>query len=147
VWNANKLADSSIDEAAADPRKSHGRSAVGNGRDVLPGVDGRSLIARRYRDIAGALLSDQGGVDACSESRKQLIRRFAAAAVLAEQMEARLANGEQISIAEHSLLSSTLVRIAHRIGVDRIARDLTPSLGSILRQELVEHDAGEAHEH
>jgi hypothetical protein len=32
------------------------------------------------------------------EARKQLIRRLAAAAVLAEQMEARLANGEEISI-------------------------------------------------
>jgi hypothetical protein len=28
----------------------------------------------------------------CSEARKQLIRRFAAAAMLAEQLESRLAN-------------------------------------------------------
>jgi hypothetical protein len=82
--------------------KAHGRSRVSNGRDVLPDCDGRSTIARRYRDIAGAILTDQGGIDTCSESRKQLIRRFAAAAVLAEQMEARLARGEQIDIAEHA---------------------------------------------
>jgi hypothetical protein len=54
----------------------------------------------------------------------QLIRRFAAAAVLAEQMEARLANGEQIDIAEHATLSSTLVRLAQRIGIDRVPRDV-----------------------
>jgi hypothetical protein len=54
--------------------------------------------------------------------RKQLIRRFAAAAVLAEQLEGRLANGEQIDIQEHATLSSTLVRLAQRIGIDRVAK-------------------------
>jgi hypothetical protein len=111
-------------------RKIYGRSRVSNGRDVLPDVDGRSVIARRYRDITSAILIDQGGADQCSESRTQLIRRFAAA-VLAEQMESRLANGETIDIQQHATLSSTLVRLAQRIGIDRIAKDITPSLADI----------------
>jgi hypothetical protein len=116
-------------------RKVYGRSRISNGHDVLPDVDGRSVIARRYRDIANAIFVDQsGGADQCSEARKQLIRRFAAAAVLAEQMESRLANGEQINIQEHATLSSTLVRLAQRIGIDRVARDVTPSLDEYLRQ-------------
>jgi hypothetical protein len=106
-------------------QKSYGRSRVSNGHDVLPDVDGRSIIARRYRDITRAIFVDQGGVDQCSESRQQLIRRFAAAAVLAEQLESRLANGEAIDIQEHATLSSTLVRLAARIGIDRVARDVT----------------------
>jgi hypothetical protein len=106
---------------------------------VLPGVDGRSLVARRYRDIASAILVDQGGEDQCSESRKQLVRRFAAAAVIAEQMEACLANGEQIDVAQHALLCSTLVRVARQIGVNRVPRNITPSL----HEYLVRH-AGEA---
>jgi hypothetical protein len=53
------------------------------------------------------------------------VRRFAAAAVLAEQMESRLANGEQIDI-QHALLCSTLTRLAQRIGIERRARDVTP---------------------
>jgi len=120
-------------------RKIYGRSRISNGRDLLPDVDGRSVIARRYRDIANAILVDQGGIDHCSESRKQLIRRFAAAAVLAEQLESRLANGEQVDIAEHATLSSTLVRLAQRIGIDRVPRDVTPSLA-----EYLEHAATEA---
>ena len=64
-------------------RKSHARSRISNGVDLLPNVDGRSLVARRYRDISGAIIVDQGGIDQCSELRLQLIRRFAAAAVLA----------------------------------------------------------------
>ena len=108
------------------------KSRITNGRDLLPNIDGRSVIARRYRDITAAILVDQGGEDRCSESRKQLIRRFAAAAVLAEQLESRLANGEQIDIAEHATLSSTLVRLAQRIGIDRRSRDVTPSLAEYL---------------
>jgi hypothetical protein len=124
------------DRGRVVPRPRGIRSRITNGSAVLPGVDGRSLIARRYKDICAAILTDQGGDDMCSESRRQLIRRFAAAAVLAEQMEARLANGEEIDIAEHALLTSTMVRVAQRIGVDRIPRDVSsPSLADILREE------------
>jgi len=97
------------------------------------------MAARRYRDIVNAILVDQGGVDQCSESRKQLIRRFAAAAVIAEQMESRLANGEQIHIAEHAQLASTLVRIAQRIGINRRAKNITPALPDYL--DAVEAEA------
>ena len=120
-------------------RKVYGRSAISNGRDVLPDVDGRSVIARRYRDITRAIFVDQGGLDRCSESRQQLIRRFAAAAVIAEQMESKLANGEQIDISEHALLCSTLTRLAQRIGIDRVALDLTPSLSDLLREDHARH--------
>lgn len=105
------------------PRKPTARSRITNHSDLLPNIDGRSQIARRYRDITAQILADQGGLEQCSESRQQLIRRFAAAAVLAEQIEAKLANGASIDIAQHALLCSTLTRLASRIGIDRIARD------------------------
>jgi hypothetical protein len=119
-------------------RKAQARSRLSNGRDLLPNVDGRSLIARRYRDIVSAIASDQGGADRLSETRLQLIRRFAAAACLAEQLEARLARGEQIDIQEHSLIVSTMVRVAQRIGVDRVPRDVAPSLAEYLKQGAAE---------
>ena len=122
-------------------RKAHGRSQVSNGRKSLPGADGRLRISRRFRDKAGAILADQGGFDQCSESRKQLIRRFSAAAVLAEEMEARLANGEQIDVSEHALLCSTLARLASRIGVERRARDITPSLAQYLDTHVASDEA------
>jgi hypothetical protein len=125
---------------AAYPRKSHGRSRVSNGHDLLPDIDGRSIIARRYRDITSAIMADQGGADQCSESRKQLIRRFAAAAVLAEQLESRLVSGETIDIAEHATLSSTLVRLAQRIGINRVPHDITPDPLTYASEH--EHSAG-----
>jgi hypothetical protein len=118
--------------------KAQARSRLSNARDLLPNVDGRSLIARRYRDIVSAIASDQGGADRLSETRLQLIRRFAAAACLAEQLEARLARGEQIDIQEHCLIVSTMVRVAQRIGVDRVPRDVAPSLAEYLKQGAAE---------
>jgi hypothetical protein len=50
---------------------------------------------------------------------------FAAAAVLAEAMEAKLANGEEINITEHGLLCSTMVRVARQIGINRIPKTVT----------------------
>jgi hypothetical protein len=133
-------ADKATARRAAVQRKAMARSRVSNGREILPDIDGRSGIARRYRDIVSAILVDQGGVDRCSESRKQLIRRFAAAAVISEQMESRLANGEQINISEHAQLASTLVRIAQRIGINRRYKDITPALPDYL--DAVETEAG-----
>lgn len=116
------------------------RSRVTNGRAFLEGVDGRSALARRFRDIVAQLAADQGGADRLSEARLQLLRRFAAAAVLAEDMEGKLARGEPIDLQQHALLSSTLVRIAQRIGIDRRARTIVPDLKDYLdgKAEAVE---------
>jgi hypothetical protein len=126
---------SSADRAVVERRPSKQRSRLSNGTKLLPDLDGRSAMARRYRDITSAVLTDQGGADQCSESRLQLVRRFAAAAVLAEQMEARLANGEEINIAEHGLLCSTLVRLSTRIGINRVPKTIVPSLAEYLESK------------
>jgi len=108
------------------------KSRLINAPVLLANVDGRTTVARRYRDIATAIATDQGGADRLSETRLQLIRRFSAAACLAEQLESRLARGEEIDIQEHSLLVSTMVRVAQRIGIDRRAKNITPSLSEYL---------------
>src|SRR6516165_11510955 len=45
-------------------RKPTARSCVSNGRDILPDVDARSIVAPRCRDILAAVVSDQGGLTA-----------------------------------------------------------------------------------
>ncbi len=108
------------------------RSRVSNGKDLLAGIDQRTAVYRRYRDIIAAITTDQGGVERCSESRKQLIRRFSAISVLAEQAEAKLAAGEEIDIAQFALLSSTLTRLVSRLGINRVAKDVGPTLSDYL---------------
>ena len=111
---------------------SRARSAVTNHKDMLPGLDGRSATARRFRDLVNAVVADMGGLDRCSEIKIGLLRRFAAATVQAELLEARMVNGEQIDIGQLCMLASTSVRIASRLGLERRARNVTPSVGQYL---------------
>jgi hypothetical protein len=129
-----------------NPRKPTARSAVSNGEKILPGMkDGRTKISRRYRDIVSQICVDSGGPDKVSETKLQLIRRFAAAAVMAEALEARLVNGERIDVLEHAQLSSTLVRLVSRIGINRIPKDLT-TLNDVLRLDLEAREEREERE-
>jgi hypothetical protein len=123
------------------PRSVNARSKISNGTDLLMGIDGRTATARRYRDLYASIAADQGGIDRLSEARAQLIRRFAAASVLAEMMEARLVGGENIDLQEYSQLASTLVRLGQRIGIDRRVRNVTPTLAEYLEAKANEHDA------
>jgi hypothetical protein len=59
-----------------------------------------------------------------TEARLQLIRRFAALSVIAENNEAKLVNGEDIDLNDHALIASTLVRLVSRLGINRQMRDV-----------------------
>jgi len=108
---------------------------VTNGAVILAGLaDGRSHVARRYTDLVAAVCVDQGGADRMSEAKLQLARRFAALAIQLEALEARLANGEPINVTEYASLTSTLVRVVSRLGLERQARDVTPSLADYIAQ-------------
>jgi hypothetical protein len=114
------------------PSKPQFRSKLTNQGTLLPDVDGRSGLARRFRDIVAALASDQGGADRISETRLHLIRRFAGASALAERIEADMALGKPIDIATYATLISTAVRVAQRIGIDRRVRTVVPDLAEYL---------------
>jgi hypothetical protein len=122
-------------QAATAPRHPLARSRVTNGKDILPGIDGRSPTARRYRDICAQVALDQGGAERMSEARTQLCRRFAGLAVLAENVEANLVNGGSVDVVEYSQLTSTLTRVVQRLGINRTAKNVTPTLEQYLGQQ------------
>jgi hypothetical protein len=113
------------------------RKRLTTGGDVLPDVGAAAIIARRYRAIVAALVEDQGGADRLSQTRLQLVHRFAAGSVLAEQMEAALDRGEDINITAYASVCGTLVRVARIIGIDRTPHDATPTLAGYLRSQQV----------
>jgi hypothetical protein len=109
------------------------RTRVSNGKALfLEAVDGRSLIARRYREILGQLVSDIGGDP--SEAQSILTRRAATLAVWCEQREMELAKGEEFNIADFTSATNTLRRVLNDLGLERRMRDITPSIDSYLRQ-------------
>src|SRR5690606_28291249 len=115
-------------------------------QSLLPDIDGRSMIARRYRDIFITVVNDQGGMERITEIKEQLIKRYAAAAVIAEMMESALAQGKDIDVPQHALVTNSLVRLAGRIGIDRRSKVInTPALKDYLdhkskNRTLIEHD-------
>jgi hypothetical protein len=109
----------------------HGRSRLANDASLLLDVDMRSALGKRFKDIVRAVLMDQGGPERCAEARTQLVRRFAAQCVMAERLEMKMANGEAIDVLEHCQLTSTLTRVASRIGINRAMKTL-PSLSEYI---------------
>ncbi|MBF0678554.1 MAG: hypothetical protein IR164_06420 [Devosia sp.] len=103
------------------------RSAVANGtRLFVEGLDGRSALARRYRDLLATFAADMGGDP--SEAQKQLIRRAASLSVWCEAVEVKLANGEDVEISQLTTATNSLRRILQDIGFERATKDVTPSI-------------------
>jgi hypothetical protein len=120
--------DSALEVASATPgsKAKHGRSRATNHRDLLPKIkDGRATQARRFRDLVHAFISDAGGIDNVSEVKLGLVRRLAAATVLSEEIEAQAVNGEPVDINTFCQLASTPVGLATRLGLERVARDIS----------------------
>ncbi len=113
-------------------KRTNGRSAVSNGaRLFATRVDGRTLWARRYRDLVAGFAADAGGLETLTQLKLALIRRAAALTVECERLEGQLADGQQIDTDLLARLSSHLRRIAESIGLDRVQRDVTQSIDAI----------------
>jgi len=118
-----------------EARKGLARSSVTNHHDLLPGIDGRTPHARRFRDLITTYAVDMGGLDNISSLRLNLLRRLAAQTVLAERMEGRVINGEEVNVADLCLVSSTILRLCSRLGLDRIPRDVSPNLADAIKRD------------
>jgi hypothetical protein len=108
-------------------------SRITNGSALfLPGVDGRSSLARRARDVFDNFCRDLGGYDILSEAQTQLCRRAAMISIKCEEMESHGANGEQIDLDVFGKLTDRLGRCLERLGIKRVPRDVTPTLAQYI---------------
>ncbi len=98
------------------------RSALTNGRDVLAEIDGRTAIARRYRDLIELHTSDLGGADHLSEGQHALVRRVATMTVQLELLESRFAQdggagGKDFELYQRG--ANTLRRLLETLGTTK----------------------------
>ncbi|WP_220149774.1 hypothetical protein [Sphingomonas aracearum] len=103
---------------------------------VLSGVDGRSLEARRYREILAALVSDMGGDP--SEAQEQIARRAAMLAIWCEGQDTAAALGTPIDVAAYTTASNALRRLLETLGLKRVPRDITPTLAEYAARRAAE---------
>jgi hypothetical protein len=123
------------------------RSAVTNGRYLFREIDGRSAWMRRYRDLINLHTSDLGGADLVSEAEKRLISRAAMLSIQLELMDVRFAENEgeanRFDLDTYQRLTNTLRRTLESLGLQRRARDVTPSVSDYVKHlnEQEEADA------
>ena len=106
----------------------------------LDGGDKRGPVARRFRDLVALVTSDLGGPTELSEAQRQIIRRIASLAVWCESQEARMADGDEVNINEFQRASNSLRRLCESIGLQRRAKDVTPSLNEYMASKRRQPD-------
>lgn len=122
--------------ASLAPRPASARSAVSNGSALLAGVDGRSALARRFRDLCESLAADLGG--ALSQADQLTIRSAAALAVHAEELQARIIRGELVDADDVIRSANASARLLASLRTKAQARKPTvPALRDRLVAEAV----------
>jgi hypothetical protein len=128
---------SPADRAAVDSVPSRQRSRVTNGSALLPNTDGRGAWVRRCKDIIAEQLADMSGEDNTSAAERSIVRRAAVLTVELEMLEARFATAGQATATDLDLYiraSGNLRRLLEAVGLQRRPRDVTLTLGQVLRK-------------
>lgn len=109
----------------------------GNGKMrllTLADLDGRTLAARRARELVDGLASDLGGADRLTVAERQLCQRAAVLGAIIEHQEAAVLAGNPIDVSDHLAAVNAQRRVLTTIGLERRARDVTPDLRTYLAE-------------
>jgi hypothetical protein len=110
-------------------------------------IDGRTYAAKVFAKIADDVTADLGGRDQLSAVEATLVESFAGIAVMLDDFNLRTLLGEKADPYAYCQISSTLVRVASRLGLQRRARDVSsPTLGDLLRADADAQQQSEAAE-
>jgi hypothetical protein len=82
-------------------------------------LDGRTNGAKFFHRLAADLERDLGGADRLTAVEKSLVEAFCGARILVDHLNTKLARGDAVAPAEHSQATSTLMRLASRLGLPR----------------------------
>lgn len=123
------------------------KSRLTNGKSFLPGVDHRSTFARRARDVFGMLVQDRGGPSVVSTAEALIARRASildAELFRLETVFAKDGQAEPAQLCLYQTCANTQRRLLESIGLERRARDVTPSLSKFVDGIVRQGPAGES---
>jgi hypothetical protein len=103
-------------------------------RDLLP-LDKATGAARFFDRMVREIENDLGGRRQLSRIESELIRAFSGAATTLQYLnhQVLLGEGSEIDLAGYATIASTMLRIGSRLGAARRPRDVTLTLGQVLR--------------
>lgn len=94
---------------------------------TVDNIDKRSDAYRKYRRIVSGITSDLGGEDRITTMEHSLIQAYASAFVRMNDLTARqLLGDEYVEFNDLASAISSMVRVAHRLGIQRRPREVTP---------------------
>jgi hypothetical protein len=127
------------DRGDKQARKKYGRTKVSSGKQLLPGVLGTNIWARRCKDILNDYLSD---VPDASTAERSIIRRIAVLTVELEQLEVKFATAGTANSADLDLYQRTsggLRRLLATLGLQRRAKPVL-NISEKLEQKRLERE-------
>jgi hypothetical protein len=97
-------------------------------------LDGRTAVAKVYDQLVAQIHADLGGRDRLSAIELSLVEAFAGASVTLDHINTRLLSGAEVTqvlVGMAAVASSTMVRVANKLGIERRAK-IVPSLDEFL---------------
>ena len=124
------------DTAEVEPRSTSETPPKASGKLrllTLGHLDQRTAAARRARELIDAIEADLGGGDRLSEGSRQLVQRAAVLGTFIESCEAQWLGGTAVDLADYLAAINSQRRVLATIGLERHAKDVSPTLSDILR--------------
>jgi hypothetical protein len=136
--NASQPPAACLPEALSKPTRRRSKKPTRPQLLTRDQLDGRTNAAKAFDQLVADIEADLGGHDRLSAIELQLIEGFAGAAVTLQHLNTQLALGQPIDLSQHAQCVSAMVRVASRLGLQRRAKDVGPSLGDLLRADQEE---------
>ena len=93
---------------------------VATGKELIPGLDGRTYIAQRLKEQYGGIVSDMGGEDQMSTIEKALSKQMASLITIGEDMIAQRAiDDPEYDYLEHLACVKTVNQVGRTLGTKR----------------------------
>ncbi len=110
----------------------HHRSRITNRSSLLAGVDGRSALARRYRDLVAAFTAEMGGP--LGEAEVLQVRAAASMMLHVEELTARIIRGERVDSEEMTRAGNGATRALAALRRRKPAKPRSASVADYLSQ-------------
>ncbi len=117
-----------------DSTSTRNRSAISNGSWRLEGVDSRSALGRRFRDLCVSFANDLGGDASLNEPQRALIRQVAAVTVESEKLQASIVRGESINHEDLVRLNNLQARLVKQLDIKPRGQKPKRSLKDIIAE-------------
>ena len=101
---------------------------------TLDELDGRTLAAKRARQLVDDFTSDLGGDSNLSTAERELIQRAAILGTILGNYEAHWLVEGAVPLGEYLPCVNAQKRVLETLGLQRRPRDVTPSLATYLKE-------------